>query len=154
MGGVVSYVSQDGFRGHLGYVDAFIAMASIGENRDVFDCVDFLRDGILEGRWGRAHLTLVTRWPISPPLRTAHSLIQRDFLADEVQPDDRGALVLLEMAAHRVSHLGVKACEIVGLREDRSTRARAVYPPSGASSTIKMSSFMGVSFLPAEFSIP
>ena len=60
---------------------------------------------------------------------------------DEVQTNDlRSALP--EMTAHRVLHLVVQRLDVIRFGEDRSTQGARREPPSGASSTRKITSII------------
>ena len=59
-----------------------------------------------------------------------------------MQADYLGRFSFIEVAIHRIAHLLTKGIQSVRLGKDRLPRARAVKPPSPASSIKKMISFM------------
>jgi len=59
-----------------------------------------------------------------------------------VESDHFGSLTLREVTAHGISDLGVQLWDGIRFVKMDAPRARAVKPPSGASSTTKISSSM------------
>jgi len=67
-----------------------------------------------------------------------------DLILDQVQTDEIGPDVGVEVAANGIPNQGPQLIESISLGEDRvSQRARRI-PPSGASSTLKMISVSGI----------
>jgi hypothetical protein len=66
----------------------------------------------------------------------------KDFFANEMQADHLWRFLCIEVATNSVLNIGVEFFMGIRIDENRFTQALAVYPPSGASSTIKRISFM------------
>ena len=59
-----------------------------------------------------------------------------------METDELGSLLLVEVTVQGIAHVGLELAPVVGLGKDRRSQRRAVYPPSGDSSTMKMTSSM------------
>src|SRR5271157_2305357 len=57
-----------------------------------------------------------------------------------METDDLGRLVLVEVTVHGIAHVGLELAQSSASVKIEGPSARAVYPPSGDSSTMKMTS--------------
>jgi len=78
----------------------------------------------------------------SSPTRREGASYRYHFLTHEVETDHFRGLTLLKMAADCITDLAVEVGQRVGLGEDGWAECPGRVPPSGASSTIKINSFM------------
>lgn len=67
---------------------------------------------------------------------------RNDFFSYKMEPNDPWLLTFFKVTTDGIADLLVKLGKVIGLSEMDSPSARAVYPPSGASSTMKISSVM------------
>ena len=59
-----------------------------------------------------------------------------------METDELGSLVLVEVTVHGIAHVGLEFAPVVGLGKDRRSQRLRGIPPSGDSSTMKMTSSM------------
>jgi hypothetical protein len=76
---------------------------------------DLPRHHVTEGAQGARQV--VSREVAGQP-HAGLALRRDDFVADEMQPDDFGAITLVEMTAHGVTHRGAELSQVIGFRHD------------------------------------